>query len=289
MAGITSYNFKSGFKHELEVLSLAALYASHRQTVTHPHRANFYHIFWFANGPHTHFVDFNPITIKKNSLLFVNKEQVQSFDQRGNVDGKLILFTDRFFAKSTDDHRFLNNSILFNDFMEPAVINLNKKTDELTAYFQQIEKEFVNTDDAGHYDLLRNSLHNFLMQAERQRRQSGFKEIKKGADLDYLTLFKELVGQHFKEYKSVNHYARQINVSEKRLGQATLKTIGKTPKQVIDDRIVLEAKRLLTHTSQSIKQIGYYLGFEEPTNFIKYFRKHEGVTPIEFREMTNEK
>jgi AraC-like DNA-binding protein len=173
--------------------------------------------------------------------------------------------------------------------MEPAVINLNKKTDELTAYFQQIEKEFVNTDDAWHYDLLRNSLHNFLLQAERQRRQSGFKEIKKGDDLDYLTLFKELVGQHFKEYKSVNHYARQINVSEKRLGQATLKTIGKTPKQVIDDRIVLEAKRLLTHTSQSIKQIGYYLGFEEPTNFIKYFRKHEGVTPIEFREMTNEK
>lgn len=284
MAGITSYNFKSGFKHELEVLSLAALYASQRQTVTHPHRANFYHIFWFANGPHTHFVDFTPITVKKNSLLFVNKEQVQSFDQQGNIEGKLILFTDRFFAKSADDLRFINNSILFNDFMEPAVINLNKQTDELTAYFQQIEKEFANTDDAWHYDLLRNSLHNFLMQAERQRRQSGFKEIKKGADLDYLTLFKELVGQHFKEHKSVSHYAREINVSEKRLGQATLKTIGKTPKQVIDDRIVLEAKRLLTHTSQSIKQIGYYLGFEEPTNFIKYFRKHEGVTPIEFRE-----
>src|ERR1044072_11755 len=104
MAGITSYNFKSGFKHELEVLSLVALYASHRQTVTHPHRANFYHIFWFENGPHTHYVDFKPISIKKNTLLFVNKEQVQSFDQ-GNINGKLILFTDRFFAKSADDLR----------------------------------------------------------------------------------------------------------------------------------------------------------------------------------------
>jgi predicted SnoaL-like aldol condensation-catalyzing enzyme len=143
MAGITSYNFKSGFKHELEVVSLASLYASHRQMVTHPHRANFYHIFWFANGPHTHHVDFKPITIKKNSLLFVNKEQVQSFDQLGNIDGKLILFTDRFFAKSPDDVRFLNNSILFNDFMEPAVLNLSKQTSALTIYFQHIEKEFA--------------------------------------------------------------------------------------------------------------------------------------------------
>jgi AraC-like DNA-binding protein len=282
-AGIVSYNFKSGFKHELEVLSLASLYASHRQTVTLPHRTNFYHIFWFINGPHTHQVDFKPVSIKKNTLLFVNKEQVQSFGQSGNINGKLILFTDRFFAKSPDDLRFLNNSILFNDFLEPAVIPLNK-SDELISCFQQVEEEFINTDDAYHYDLLRNYLHNFLMLAERQRRQSGFREIKKGADLDYLTLFKELLAQHYKEHRSVSHYAREMNVSEKRLGQATTKTIGKTPKEVIDDRIVLEAKRLLTHTAQSIKQIGYYLGFEEPTNFIKYFRKHEGVTPIEFRE-----
>jgi AraC family transcriptional activator of pobA len=283
MSGIVSYNFKSGFKHELEVLSLASLYANHKKDITHPHRANFYHIFWFSNGPHIHHIDFQPVSIKKNTLLFVNKEQVQSFDQSGNINGKLILFTDRFFAKSPDDLRFLNNSILFNDFMEPAVINLNK-SDQLTGYFQQIEEELINADDPYHYDLLRNYLHNFLMLAERQRRQSGFREIKKGADLDYLTLFRELVAQQYKEHRSVSHYAREMNVSEKRLGQATLKTIGKTPKEVIDDRIVLETKRLLTHTTQSIKQIGYYLGFEEPTNFIKYFRKHEGVTPIEFRE-----
>ncbi|THU33465.1 AraC family transcriptional regulator [Niastella caeni] len=283
-AEILSYNFKSGFKHELEVLSLASLYADARQALIHPHRANFYHVFWFLSGPHTHHVDFKPVPVKKNTLLFVNKEQVQSFDQSANISGKLILFTDRFFAKSADDLRFLNNSILFNDFMEPAVINLTKPADQLFSCFHQIEDEFTNNNALHHYDLLRNYLHNFLLLAERQWRQSGFKEIKKGADLDYLTLFKELVSRHFKEKKSVSHYASEMNVSEKRLGQATVKTIGKTPKQVIDERVVLEAKRLLTHTSQSIKQIGYYLGFEEPTNFIKYFRKHEGVTPIEFRE-----
>lgn len=75
-----------------------------------------------------------------------------------------------------------------------------------------------------------------------------------------------------------------MNVSEKRLNQATTKTMGKSPKTIIDERVLLEAKRLLIHTTLSVKEIGYNLGFEEPTNFIKYFRKHTQKTPIVFRE-----
>ena len=75
-----------------------------------------------------------------------------------------------------------------------------------------------------------------------------------------------------------------MNVSEKRLTNATARTFGKSPKTIIDERVTLEAKRLLIHTNLSIKEVGYDLGFEEPTNFIKYFRKHNNKTPIEFRE-----
>ncbi|WP_459640649.1 helix-turn-helix domain-containing protein [Flavobacterium sp. CGRL2] len=60
--------------------------------------------------------------------------------------------------------------------------------------------------------------------------------------------------------------------------------LGKTPKEIIDDRVMLEAKRLLAHTNENVKEISYELGFEEPTNFIKYFRKHSNSTPVEFRE-----
>ena len=62
------------------------------------------------------------------------------------------------------------------------------------------------------------------------------------------------------------------------------KILGSTPKKIIDDRIMLEAKRLLAHSSESVKEISYSLGFDEPTNFVKYFRKHHLSTPIEFRE-----
>jgi AraC family transcriptional regulator, transcriptional activator of pobA len=97
-------------------------------------------------------------------------------------------------------------------------------------------------------------------------------------------LFKNLLDDQFRKLKTVSGYAGQMAVSEKRLTQATSTTVGKTPKELIDERVLLEIKRLLVHTSLSIKEIGYELGFEEPTNFIKYFKKHEGKTPIEFRE-----
>jgi AraC-like DNA-binding protein len=119
--------------------------------------------------------------------------------------------------------------------------------------------------------------------AERERRKAGFNEIRKGEDLDYTILFKNLLDDQFKNLKSVAGYAAMMAVSEKKLNKSTLKVLGKSPKVLIDERVVLEAKRLLAHTTSSIKEIGFELGFDEPTNFIKYFRKHVASTPIDFR------
>jgi AraC-like DNA-binding protein len=102
--------------------------------------------------------------------------------------------------------------------------------------------------------------------------------------MQYLAVFRQLLGKNFKERKPVSSYAKDMNITEKRLAQATLHTVGKTPKQLINERLILEAKRLLIHTQQTAKEVGYSLGFEEPTNFIKYFRKHAHCTPIQFKE-----
>lgn len=127
-------------------------------------------------------------------------------------------------------------------------------------------------------------MHNFLLLSERERRKQDFTEVKKGADLDYVMLFKDLLETNYRKLKQVSNYAKRINVTEKRLNQATSKILDKSPKQVIDERVMLEAKRLLAHTNESVKEIGFDLGFDEPTNFIKYFRKHSHSTPAKFRE-----
>jgi len=281
---IKKYSFKKGLPQEFELISIADLYSEFFNELTTPHRTGFYHILWFQKGSPTHIVDFNPVKIKPNTLLFLNKETVQCFDPKENSGGKVILFTDNFFCKSNADTKFLKTSILFNDLLSVSQICLQKNSDLFAELFKQLETELTNPKDHYQAEVLRNLLHNVMLLSERERRKQDFTELKKGADLDYVMLFKDLLENSYKLQKKVASYSRELGLTEKRLNQATSKILDKSPKKMIDERVMLEAKRLLAHTNESVKEIGFELGFEEPTNFIKYFRKHHNSTPVEFRE-----
>ncbi len=283
-SNIKKYSFKQGLPQEFELVGIGQLYNNHSDSLTTPHRASFYHILWFQKGSPTHLVDFNPVKIKPNTILFLNKDTVQRFDKKGGFDGKAILFTDSFFCKTEADIKYLRSSILFNDLFSVSQIQMSKTASLFAHLFQLMEIELENEKDISQPDILKNLLHNFLLLSERERRKQNFTEIKKSADLDYVMLFKDILENQFHNQKLVNNYARQLSVTEKRLNQATSKILDKSPKQMIDERVMLEAKRLLAHTNESVKEIGYNLGFDEPTNFIKYFRKHSNSTPVEFRE-----
>lgn len=281
---IKKYTFKQGLPQEFELVGIGQLYNDHSDTLTTPHRTGFYHILWFQKGNPTHLVDFNPVTVKPNTILFLNKDTVQRFDKKGGFDGKAILFTDNFFCKTETDTKYLRSSILFNDLVSVSQIQMSKTASLFADLFKLMEKELENEKDISQSDILKNLLHNFLLLSERERRKQDFTEIKKGADLDYVLLFKDLLETNYRKFKQVSNYAKKISVTEKRLNQATSKILDKSPKQMIDERVMLEAKRLLAHTNESVKEIGFDLGFDEPTNFIKYFRKHSHSTPVEFRE-----
>jgi AraC family transcriptional regulator, transcriptional activator of pobA len=281
---IKKYDFKAGLPQEFEIVDIGELYKEFKDTLTTTHRAGFYHIIWFQQGNPTHLVDFNPIKIKPNTLLFLNKDTVQRFDSQTKFGGKAILFTDSFFCKTEADTQFLRNSILFNDLFSVSHIQIEKHTQLFAELLQQMTHELQHTKDHSQADILQNVLHNFLLYSERERRKQNFSEVRKDADLDYVMLFKDLLETNYKNQKQVNYYAKQIIITEKRLNQATTKVLGKSPKEFIDNRVILEAKRILAHTTESVKEIAYQLGFEEPTNFIKYFKKYTSVTPTEFRE-----
>ncbi len=281
---IKKYDFKQGLPQEFEIVDIAKLFKEIPETITTPHRTGFYHIIWFQKGSPTHLVDFNPIKIKPNTIMFLNKDIVQHFDNKGGFNGKAIIFTDSFFCKTETDTKFLKSSILFNDLLSISQIQPPKSNSIFSDIFQQLETELANSKDNYQSDILRNSLRNLLLHSERERRKQNFHEVKKGAELDYVMAFKDLLESQFRTQKLVSNYAKQMNITDKRLNQSTSKVLGKTPKQMIDARIMLGAKRLLAHTTKSVKEIGFELGFGESTNFVKYFRKHNNSTPVEFRE-----
>ena len=284
---IKKYDFKEGLPQEFEIINFDLLFDEFSEEIKKPHRAEFYQILWFQKGSPTHFVDFNPIKIKPNSLLFVNKNSVQVFDNKTKFKGKAILFTDSFFCKTETDTTFLRSNILFNDLLSISQIELPKGHSIIETIFELLETELRNSKDNYQSDLLRNDLRNLLLHSERERRKQDFIELKKDANLEQALSFKTLLDDHFITQKRVSFYCQELSITPKRLNKATSKIFGKTPKNIIDDRVLLESKRLLAHTSESIKEISFSLGFEELTNFIKYFKKHINKTPVEFRAEFN--
>ena len=279
---IKRISFKEGLALEIEVISIAETLSKHRDNIAFPHRDNYYNIFFYHKGTANHIVDFKTIQVKPNSFVFVNKNRVQMLDPKGGYDGKFLLFTENFFDKYPDDIKYLRNNILFNDLLEEPVLNV-KQGSPILAILQEIEAEIARPHDQLQHDILHNLLHNLLLSAEREKRTTGFNEIRKGEEFDYTIQFINLLENNYKDIKSVERFASMMAVSDKKLNKSTNKVLGKSPKEIIDERVILEAKRVLAHTGNSIKEIAFELGFEEPTNFVKYFKKHVGKTPIEFR------
>lgn len=106
-----------------------------------------------------------------------------------------------------------------------------------------------------------------------------------GSHQDLLVSFRSVLERRYFSTRSVGQYAAAVGASPKTLSRATSAGLGCSPKEVIDRRVVLEAKRLLAHTRHLSSTIGAMLGFSEPTNFTKFFVRNTGLSPQEFRAM----
>jgi AraC family transcriptional activator of pobA len=281
---ILQLNFKEDISLGFEFIPINDQYARTQSNLRRPHRASFYLIFWFKNGTPIHTVDFHPIHPQPDSFLFVRKDAVQFFDQQNTFETSTLLFTDIFFCETEQDHRFLQSSTLFNDFtgsQGPIPIMGTNRLRDIWLWMQQEE---CNPVDPFHAAMLRKYLYSFMLEAEREQLKQGKGIRMQGANFEYFINFKELLEQHFRTEKGIGFYADQLFISAKVLTNITHLMLGKTPKQLLDERVLLEAKRLLVHTENPIKTISLYIGFDETTNFNKFFKKHSGQTPVTFRD-----
>lgn len=282
--GIRRLGFSSALRSQVEVLQLPRLLAGHRETLITPHRTDFYHMFLFAECHPVHLVDFTPVQIEPYSLLFIDKGCVHQFDGRQPYAGDLLVFTDDLFCITEADARFLHGCRLFNDLKGDHLVHVDEGRFRTFSHIcRAITDELAVDDPRTSPVILKNLTHNLLLLALREKTGRTGTPRMVGADQERTGLFKDLLEKGFVRHKDVAFYAREMHISEKQLGQATIRLTGRSPKQLIHDRVLLEARRSLVHGGQTVKEIAYALGFAEPTNFIKYFKKHLGSTPLEFR------
>jgi AraC family transcriptional regulator, transcriptional activator of pobA len=283
---LKTYSFKPGFPHELEIASLGETLIQSREMVTKAHRADFYHIVWVQKGKPILLLDFKSIPMRPNSLLFIKKNRVLMYDHSGNYDGKVIRFTDSFFIRNEDDARYLRDCSLFSLLNENPIVSLTNNDSSFQSVLDLLEREIATPIDTHQHVTLQNLMHNFLILSERMANSftpttpiRAPEDWAKGLSQKFM----DMIETGFRTEKTVSIYARRLGATNKRLQAATANTFGKSPKELIDERVALEAKRLILFSSATVKEISYELGFDEVTNFVKYFRKHAGTNPANFR------
>jgi AraC-like DNA-binding protein len=104
-----------------------------------------------------------------------------------------------------------------------------------------------------------------------------------GAESHTFAQFRRLLEAGHPRSRRVEDYADELNCSVRTLTRACLAVTGRTAKQVVDDRVALEARRLLACTQMSVAEVGRHLGFGEPTNFGRFFHREVGISPGQFR------
>lgn len=205
--------------------------------------------------------------------------QVQRYTFNSNIEGYAVVFTPNFLIKENLDYSYLYDFTIFLHSISPISGIANQAVytfiNEMLA--EQQKKTAFNTSE-----YQRNLLKNFLIQIERNKRERS--EIIYNDSFELFMKFRKILEQNVTYKLKVTDICEQLNVSAKQLNKSVKLFDNTTAKQYIEKRILLEINRMLVYTALSIKEIAYEIGFEDPTNFTKYFKTRMKMLPTDYRK-----
>lgn len=282
-----SFLKKSDAKLEFEIFTISSLF-SRKNKLDHPldmpQRTDFYHIMFITKGAGRHYIDFRSYNYSAGDILFISKGQVHAFEVRQDIDGFLIVFTDAFLSKNLIHSDILSFYRLYNYHLHsPTMPSIETNGDIFNNIINEMYREYKITDKFAKEEILRLLLKLLLLKAERKKRTLNQKEKNSEWFLKF-GVFRNKLEKHFPETRNAKDYARMMNISYKHLNEICKSITDSTAKAVIDYFITLEAKRHLAISSASVKELAYQLGFDEPSNFVKFFKKHARLSPSQFRK-----
>ncbi|HCY83829.1 MAG TPA: AraC family transcriptional regulator [Desulfobacteraceae bacterium] len=248
-----------------------------------PHRVEFYQILYITEGRGRHYIDFTSYEYCPGSLMFIAAGQVHAFEVKPENEGFLLLFTEEFLTRNISHSEILPFSRLFNYHLYPPDIQPVKAlTPVFDAIFSDIHNEYIFTNAFAREEIIRTLLKLLMLKAERLKQTLAPAEIK--ADwLVRFNAFRKLLSVRYTDTRNADAYADMMHMSYTHLNRIIKTVTGNTAKAFIDSFVIMEAKRHLAVSDASIKELSYIMGFDEPTNFVKYFKKQTGRSPAQFR------
>lgn len=246
---------------------------------------DYYKIIWAKDKDVEMGIDGYQVTLKKNHILFctpLNMIHLKPFIQGVNS----FIFNREFYCIRDHDHEVSCNGFLFLGSSVPPMVELSEKEQKSFELLLLFFKEEFETRDHIQGEMLRVLLKRLIIKSVRLLKGTLVDPEMKQSKIDTIRQFNLLVEKHFREKHKVSDYADLLNKSPKTLSNLFAKYNNILPLQVINNRIILEAKKLLLYSEKSSKEIAYSLGFTEASHFSKFFKKQAGISPIIFKKDT---
>lgn len=277
------YEPDASYSLDLEVFSVADLRQRSKGQLRMTHRYDFHTLVCVTQGQCTQVVDFKSIACEPGSLLVLRAGQAHSYGQEKDWDGWNVLFQPEFVLPASTTSHDLRFALDPGRLSEHMVLNSQELQKVMSVVEQLREDTLIDAPKEDVHALLRHQLHALLTRLSilQGRRQAEGSLVSPATQR--FQRFQQLVEERFSQWHQVADYASHLGYTEKSLARAVTAAMGVTAKAFIAARIVLEAKRLLVHTDLAVSTIGDRLGFDEPTNFSKFFKREEECTPAEFR------
>ncbi|MEM6345404.1 MAG: helix-turn-helix domain-containing protein [Bacteroidota bacterium] len=249
------------------------------------HMVKFFIIFFVLEGEGYHTIDFVDYKYQQGTVLLIRRDQIQKFFRSTNVKGYLLVFTEDFIISHLNQLEALKAFQLFNELLSFPKIELDKAKEEyenFVSLVRQLEWEYHFKDEYS-IGIARSTLHILITKLFRIK-SKNHQHLKEKKYLAEFLAFQQMVEKNCFENKKVIDYAREMGFSTKTLNNIVQAIVNKPAKRFIDEIAIMQIKRLLIGTNHPIKTIAYASGFEDPTNFFRYFKKYVGSSPEVFRK-----
>jgi AraC family transcriptional activator of pobA len=267
------------------LISRFAPYLEKHKHLYFPHRHSFYHMVLFTEGAGQHTIDFETFTVKPFQIYFMIPGQVHSWEFDGFTDGYIINFSAAFFQSLLLRPEYLDNFSFLSGNLKDAVIDLPEGIHgQVKGLFEQIIQEATNPKTLA-TDMVRLLMLQMFIAINRLKVVNDYKGPA-SYNQTLLKSFQKLIEQSYSEIRHPKDYAELLYITPNHLNALCKDMLGMQAGEVIRNRVLLEAKRLLTNPQLSITEIALQLNFNDNSYFTKFFRKLTNITPEEFRKNT---
>ncbi len=227
-------------------------------------------------------IDGQAFHLLKDQLIFLTEFHKVEIKRVDKV--RLIRFNRPFYCIHDNDSEVGCKGLLF--FGASNVPRIHIPKEDLDK-FETVYKMFVmemESKDKLQIEMLQMMLKRFIILCTRLYKEQSVDNKLDEPQIDLVRSFSYLVEMHYKEKHGVAEYADLLNKSPKTLSNVFSKHQEKRPLQIIQERILLEARRLLAYSDSSVKEIAYELGFDSIQGFSRLFKNKEGVSPVDYRK-----